>query len=102
MFRVGPVRGSAGYAASSNDIVDNKLKAEFPGNYCDDASEFSAKFEDVWVRIFGSPSKQGIRTWLRTWRPPLRAKQSGTLGIAHGCWPPKLSGGRSGLDPATP
>ncbi|MGH2651696.1 MAG: phospholipase C, partial [Actinomycetota bacterium] len=32
-------------AASSNDIVDNKLNAEFPGNYCDDASEFSSKFE---------------------------------------------------------
>jgi phospholipase C len=37
-------------AASSNDIVDNKLNAEFPGNYCDDASEFSSKFEDDLTR----------------------------------------------------
>jgi phospholipase C len=37
-------------AASSNDIVDNKLNAEFPGNYCDDASEFSSKFENDLTR----------------------------------------------------
>jgi len=28
------------------------------------------------------PSEQGIRTWLRTWTPPVPAKQSGTLGTA--------------------
>ena len=33
-------------AASSNDIVDNKLSTDTPGNYCDDATELSSKFED--------------------------------------------------------
>jgi phospholipase C len=37
-------------AASSNDIVDNKLNAETPGNYCDDANEFSSRFEEDLTR----------------------------------------------------
>jgi phospholipase C len=37
-------------AAQSNDIVDNKLNADTPGSYCDDANEFSSKFEDDLTR----------------------------------------------------
>jgi hypothetical protein len=96
-------------AASSNDIVDNKLNADNPGNYCDDASEFSSKFEDDLSKrevrdILGRATAEASRAVLRrqaerggrrggspTQRPdPGLASRRSARSSGAGCqtWPP--------------
>ncbi len=45
-------------AAQSNGVVDNKTNADTPGNYCDDAREFTKRFVD-------HLSKKDIRTIMK-------------------------------------